>query len=71
MKRSEMLKLLKNDVNCIRNVLKTEATDEALSIILLKHIEEAGMQPPQYQSDIYLRSECDYAMISEWESEDE
>lgn len=51
MKRSEMIELIANDIDCIRKTEQHEASNETLAAILLKHIEEAGMLPPPITID--------------------
>jgi len=68
MKRSEALKLLINAVYLSSRLDIVFDTDEA--DVLLKYIqEEIGMVPPAITSDIYLRADCEYAQINEWEIE--
>jgi len=63
MKRSEMLAFIDNQLRGV--MIDNDFANQFLSIV-----EEAGMQPPAYQSDIYIRSEGDYAYVNEWEPED-
>ena len=79
MKRSEMLAIIKT---CIKLNHSDEAHQfehgeislgrfaEICSEKILNRIEKEGMLPPEIQSDIYLRSECEYATVNEWEPED-
>jgi hypothetical protein len=65
MKRSEMVakfQLILEEWESSRLDLK--AADQ-----ILAKLEEAGMAPPETRSDIYLRSECDYAFVNEWDKE--
>ena len=66
MKRSEMLRLIESVLDEGRENFDLGTRAENFLALL----EEAGMQPPEIQTDIYLRSECDYAMANEWEPEE-
>jgi hypothetical protein len=66
MKRSEMLKLLEEET---KNWMTNPPDRIELNLILIT-LEQAGMVPPEIQSNIYLRSECDYAWVNEWEPEE-
>lgn len=48
MKRIDMIELLANDIDCIRKTQEHEASNKTLAEILLNHLEEAGMLPPEY-----------------------
>ena len=67
MKRSEMIKKICLDVDCIRKTEFHEATNECLADLLLKHLEEYGMLPPE-REDIAENGEMIYG-INEWEDE--
>ena len=71
MKRSEMHKLMCNTWRdyCQKMGPDNAGVGNAMEAVLTA-IEEVGMQPPLIESDIYLRSECDYVMVHEWEPED-
>lgn len=71
MKRSEMLKKIEelySKLIILNKLQPISAHDAALNILTL--IERAGMEPPKIQTDIYIRSECDFAYSNEWDPED-
>lgn len=68
MKRSSMVKILE-DAFWVRMNDRHLLTDEEMYSAILKDLEEAGMHPPKIQTDIYLRSECDFMWVNEWEPE--
>jgi hypothetical protein len=70
MKRSEAVEILysilKDHPVAGKYINRDEVSD------LIQQIEDKiGMAPPPYTSDIYLRSECAFAEVNEWESEEE
>ena len=66
MKRSEMIKLM-TDTFEFEGLGHEMRVKDANAILFA--MERAGMLPPGVATNIYLRSECDYAVISEWEPE--
>lgn len=68
MKRSSMIKVLADSFWDRMNDDSILSDTEMYSAILAD-LEEAGMLPPEIVSKIYLRSECDYMWINEWDKE--
>jgi len=69
MKKSEAVEILydilRNHAIVGKYIYRHEVAD-----LLEQSESKVGMVPPPYTSDIYLRSECAYAEVNEWEAEE-
>jgi len=66
MKRSDMVKYIQVKLESIGY---TGNSDDGEKI--LDFIEEKGMLPPEIDSGLYSRADCQNYWVSEWEEEDE
>lgn len=62
MKRSEAAALIKEKLTGV-------PMDANWVYVILDTVESIGMQPPPVQTDIFLRSENDFAWANVWEEE--
>lgn len=79
MRRSEMILVISRNIQKHENILNGYAKGsiplkccaDNLATYILNAIEKQGMLPPEVQQIFWDRSQGGYAMMSEWESEDE
>lgn len=69
MKRSLMVQKLTDSFWRHMNSLDI-TTDEEMYSAILQDLEDAGMAPPEIETDIWSRTDCEFYRVHEWENEE-